>query len=125
MTIQEALAEIDDLKVNTYGTHQKIQWLSDLDGMIWREIILAHEGVRPGIMFKGYDQETPLDTELLAPFPYTDIYKHWLSAQIDDNNRDTNEYAKSMVRYNAAWQTLGDYWTRTHMPISRAPQFRF
>lgn len=125
MIIQEALAQIDELKVNRYSEHQKIQWLSDLDGMVWREIILTHEGVTPGAVFKGYNQETPLDTELLVPAPYTEIYKHWLSAQIDDNNRDTNEYSKSMVRFNAAWQTLGDYWTRTHMPISRAPQFRF
>lgn len=125
MTIQEALDQIDELKVNTYSTHQKIRWLSDLDGKVWNEIIMAHEGVPKGVVFEGYDDATPPDTVLLAPGPYAEIYVHWLSAKIDDNNRDTQEYNKSMISYNQAWQDLGDYWTRTHMPVSRAPQFRF
>lgn len=125
MTIQEALDQIDELKVNTYSTHQKIRWLSDLDGKIWSEIVLAHEGVPSGAAFMGYDDATPTDTVLLAPGPYAEIYKHWLAAQIDDNNRDTQEYNKSMIRYNQARRDLEDYWTRTHMPIVRATQFSF
>lgn len=125
MTIQEALDQIDELKINTYSVEQKVRWLSELDGRVWSEIILTHEGVPAGVVFEGYDQDTEPDTVLLAPNQYSEIYKHYLSAQIDDNNRDTQEYTKSMIRFNTAWQNLGDYWTRTHMPISRAPQFRF
>lgn len=125
MTIQEALDQIDDLKVNTYSTTQKIRWLSDLDGKMWNEIILAHEGVPAGAVFRGYDDDTPTDTVLLAPGAYAEIYRHWLAAQIDDSNRDTQEYSKSMIRYNQAWHDLEAYWTRTHMPIGRASQFSF
>ena len=125
MTIQEALDQIDELKVNTYETHQKIRWLSDLDGKVWHEIIMAHEGVPQGMVFEGYDANTPPDTVLLAPGPYAEIYKHWLAAQIDDNNRDTQEYNKSMIRYNQARKDLEDYWTRTHMPLQAMPHFRF
>ena len=125
MTIQEALDQIDELKVNTYSTHQKIRWLSDLDGKVWNEIVLAHEGVPAGTVFRGYDDATPTDTVLIAPGAYAEIYRHWLAAQIDDNNRDTQEYSKSMIRYNQAWHDLAAYWTRTHMPIGRASQFSF
>lgn len=43
MTIQEALDRIDAVKPNMVPTEIKIQWLGELDGMIWKEIITQHE----------------------------------------------------------------------------------
>ena len=124
MTIQAAIDTVDTLKPNMIPIHQKVAWLSDLDGMIWREVILTHEGV-PEIVFEGYDQETNPDTTLLAPEPYADIYKHYMASKMDIANRETGEYTKDMVLFNNAWQTLCDYWNRTHMPRQRVAQLRF
>ena len=125
MTIQAAIDMIDSLKVNMFPSHQKIAWLSDLDGMVWGEIITTHEGIPEGLAYESYDQNTSPDTVLLAPEPYTDIYKHYMAMQMDVANRDTNEYAKDKMLFNAAWQTLCDYWNRKHKPISRVKQLRF
>lgn len=124
MTIQTAIDMIDTLKPSMVPHHQKVAWLSDLDGLIWREVILTHEGA-PNIEFVGYDQDTNPDTTLLAPEPYTDIYKHYMASKMDIANRETGEYAKDMVLFNNAWQTLCDYWNRTYMPRQRVKQLRF
>lgn len=125
MTIQAAIDMIDALKPNMYPHHQKVAWLSDLDCMVWREIITTHEGVEPGKTFDGYDQDTNPGQELIVPEPYTDIYKHHLAAQMDIANRETGEYAKDMVLFNNAWQTLCNYWNRKYIPLSPVRQLRF
>lgn len=124
MTIQTAIDMIDTLKPNMVPHHQKVAWLSDLDGLIWREVILTHEGA-PNIEFEGYNQDTSPGTTLLAPEPYTDIYQHYMASKMDTANRETGEYAKDMALFNNAWQTLCDYWNRTHMPRQRVKQLRF
>ena len=125
MTIQAAIDMIDTLKPNMIPPHQKVAWLSDLDGMIWREIIMKHEGVPEGMCFEGYDQDTEFGVKLLAQEPYADIYRHYMATQIDIATRETNEYTKDMLLFNNAWQTLCDYWTREHMPKSKVKELRF
>lgn len=125
MTIQEAIDTIDKRKPNMTPPEQKVAWLSDLDGLIWREIFMNSEGIPDGVTYEGYDEETPRDTELLAPAPYTDIYRHYMALQIDIDTRETNEYAKDQILYNSAWQTLCDYWNRKHMPKSKVTEIRF
>lgn len=125
MTIQAAIDMIDTLKPNMIPNHQKVAWLSDLDGMIWREIFMTSEGIPAGQTFDGYDQDTQPDEALLAPEPYADIYRHYMAAQIDTVTRETNEYAKDQMLFNSAWQTLCDYWNRTHMPKSSVREIRF
>lgn len=125
MTIQEAIDIIDTLKPNMFPRHQKVAWLNDLDGLVWREVMLTHEGIAPGATFDGYDQETDIGANLLVQAPYTDVYKHYLAAQMDVANRETNEYAKDMVLFNNAWQTFCDYWNRTHTPIRKVAQLKF
>ena len=124
MTIQMAIDMVDQLKPNMFQTGQKIAWLNDLDGLVWREIISTHEGTPDGL-FEGYDQDSNPGTDLLVPEPYTDIYRHYLAAQMDIANRDNGEYAKDMALFNSAWQTLCDYWNRTHTPIARVKHIRF
>lgn len=125
MTIQAAIDMIDTLKPNMFPALQKVAWLNDLDGMIYREIILTHHGAEQYETFRGYDQDTSTNTELLAREPYSDVYRHYLAAQMDIANRESEEYAKDMVLYNNAWQTLADWWNREHMPIQRARELRF
>lgn len=121
MTIIEAINRIDSLKPNSYTQADKIIWLSNLDGIIQKEIIDTHEGAET--TFKGYDAETALDTVLLVPDPYSDVYIKWLEAQIDYVNGETNRYMNSMIMYNAAYSAFERFYNRTHMPKGR--KFKF
>ena len=122
MKILEAITKIDTLKPNSYSQAEKIKWLSTLDGVIKKEIIDTHEGGE-GIVFNGYDDDTSLDTELLVPSPYCDIYIRYLEAQIDYANAEYGKYNNSMAMYNSAYSTFERYYNRTHMPIGK--KFKF
>lgn len=115
MTIIEAINTIDALYPNTYPQEKKIAQLSKLDGVIKREIIDKHEGSE-GITFNGYDEKTPLDTVLLVPAPYDEIYIFWLQTWIDYWNGEIGRYNNSTLMYKSAYSNFERAYNREHMP---------
>ena len=114
MTIIEAIDKINTLKPNSYTQVDKVKWLSALDGIIKTEIIDTHEGAETH-EFDGYNEDTPVEKELLVPYPYDDVYVKWLEAQIDYANGDTAKYNNSMAMYNTAYSSFERYYNRTFM----------
>lgn len=124
MTIEEAVSLVDRMKPNHYDHEQKVKWLSKLDGLIFKEVILSHAGMHPPV-FTGYDNALP-DTPLLVPYPYDeDVYNYFLQAQIDKENGETAKYNQSISLYNASYKAFADWYNRTHMPLPARAQFRF
>lgn len=119
MTIIEAINRIDSLKPNNYTQEEKVRWLSNLDGIIKKEIIDTHEGAE-NLVFNGYDTDTPLETVLIVPNPYDDVYIKWLEAQIDFANAETKRYANSMIMYNTAYSAFERFYNRTNMPKGKS-----
>lgn len=153
MTIQEALDRIDLMRPNMVEKTVKIAALSELDGLIFREIILNHEDGRPRPMtpmeeiiwlspekrtygsgnppvpppepqFPGYTMETDPGTELLVKFPYDEIYTWWLASKVDWANQEMDKYNNDRTLFNSAYDTYSDWYTRTHMPRQRSREFR-
>lgn len=118
MTILEAINQIDNLKHNTYSRSDKLAWLSRLDHMIVRLIMETHEGADT-LEFAGYGDNTPLDTVLLVPAPFDEIYLRWLEAQMDYANGEYERYNNSIAMYQAAYDGYAGYYNRTHMPKGR------
>ncbi len=115
MKIQEAIARVDAIKPNTYEEIDKVRWLSELDGKIKAEIIDTHEGGTE-VIFKPYDIETDIETTLIAPPPYDNLYILWLESKIDYNNSEFAKYNNSSVAFNNAYAEFQKYYNRTHMP---------
>jgi hypothetical protein len=122
MTILEAIHRIDVLKPNTYTQAEKIRWLSELDGMVKREIIDPHEGDEK-VTYNGYDDNTVLTTPLIVPHPYDRIYLPWLQAQIDYFNGENGKYQNSMSMFNEAYRAFEKYYNRTNMPKGKKMKF--
>lgn len=122
MTLLEAVHKIDTVKPNSYTQPEKIKWLSTLDGIIKSEIIDTHEGGE-GVVFEGYDDESDLDTVLLVPAPYDDIYIRWLEARIDYANGEYGKYNNSMTAYNDAYSLFANHYNRHNMP--KGKNFKF
>ena len=116
MTIIEAINGIDSLKHNTYTQSDKVKWLSRLDAMVKRLIIDTHENA-DDFDFKGYDEDTDMDTELLVPAPFDEVYLRWLEAQIDYANGEYNKYNNAISMYQTAYDGFANYYNRTHMPL--------
>lgn len=108
MKIIEAINYIDELKPNGYSQPMKVRWLSLLEGKIMSEII-GTTG------FAGYDDDTPLDTELTVSYPYDEVYTYWLEAQIDYANGEYPRYNNSMAMFNTAYSAFERYHNRTNV----------
>lgn len=138
MTIQDALDRLDVQKPNKIDVQTKRQWLSELDGMIWIEVLLEHEpdarlerlvegeafvideSMPPESWFVGYGPEADMNTELLVVNPFSeDVYMYWLAAQVDLVNMETNGYANDHELYNAAFSRYQNYYRKSHMPKQR------
>ena len=114
MTLIEAISKIDNLKHNTYTHEDKTAWLSRLDGMVKAEILDTHAGSESD--FRGYDTDSDVETELLVPAPYDEMYLRWLEAQIDYANGEYSRFNNAMDMFQAAYQSYRNYYNRTHMP---------
>lgn len=123
MTIHEAIARVDAVKPNRFKAEQKIAWLGNLEGQIYNELVTTHENpehiVRP-----AFTENMDTNRKLIAPHPYDEVYTLYLQSQIDLNNMEIAKYNNSKNLYNNAYQTLVDYWNRTHMPVGRVTHFK-
>ena len=124
MTIAEAISLVDKLKPNHYTEIMKKNWLSKLDGLVFKEVFQTHEE-NPIELFEGYEN-AGMETELLIPYPYDeDIYNYFLQASIDKENGETGKYNQSITLYNNAFLTFQNWYNRTHQPISSGTRFIF
>lgn len=124
MTIIEAITRIDSLIFNTYTQNDKVEWLSRLDSMVMRHIIENHEGA-DSIIFSGYTADTPLETVLLVPAPYDEMYLKWLEVQIHYHNGEYDKYNNAIMMYNTVFENYAAYYNTTHKPVQRGRRFLF
>ena len=58
-----------------------------------------------------------LDSNLLVPEPYDDLYIHYLDQRIAYNNNDTRRYNAAAQQYNNALLTYQQYFNRNYTTI--------
>lgn len=95
MTILDAINTVDKLHANQYDEDTKIDWLDQLDRHIYNDLILTHE-IEDAPTFSGYDTNTDVNTVLLAPDEFREVYRWWLEMQIDKANAELVKYNNDM-----------------------------
>jgi len=123
MKICEAIAQIDNLKPNTYSVKQKIYWLSQLESMVKRLVIDTHEGGE-AISFDGFQENVNPETVLLMPEPFSMAYVYWLEAQIHYANEDIDMYNSAILMFNASFSEYKADYKRNHVSKGTG-RFRF
>ena len=126
MTVEEILAQVDEIKANTYDENIKILWLSELEGRIFNDIILTHEhdlvedeeGNMVEPTFTGYDESSE-NVDVIAPDTYADLYRNYLFTMIDYSNGETDRYTNSMLMFNNSYEQFEIWYNRTHKPIQK------
>lgn len=124
MTIIEVIDRLDSLKHNTYSQKDKVLWLSKLDWMVKKQIIDTHEGAE-ATSFNGYTDETDVNTKLLVPAPYDEVYLRWMEAQIDYLNGEYDKYNNAIIMFNADLEAYAAYYNQNHRPVNRGKRFLF
>lgn len=124
MKVIEAINRFDNLEFNTYSQTDKVEWLSRLDGAVKQKIIDTHEGGE-NVSFTGYTAGKDLETVLLVPAPYDDIYLRWMEAQVHYYNGEIDKFNAAIIMYNTAFDAYANYYKQHHMPRSRTSRFIF
>lgn len=124
MTINQAIAQLDGLKFNTYSHQDKVRWLNTLDATIKRLVIDVHEGGEE-IPFEGYDANTDGNEKLLVEQPFDEIYIRWMEAMVDYHNGEINNYNSAISLYNTVYDQFCAWYGRTHVPKSAGKRFIF
>ena len=66
-----------------------------------------------------------METVLLVPAPFENIYLRWLEAQIDYANGEYTKYNNAIITYNAEYDDFAKYYARNNMPLSAGKHFTF
>ena len=105
-SINEIIERVGQLRPDAYDDSSKAGWLIELDGKIYREVILV----------RSYPEDG--DVPLLVPAPYDNLYSLYLMAQIDFHNREGENYNNSALAFNQAMDEFKKDYHRTHIPIT-------
>lgn len=124
MTIQEALDIVDEMKPNMMSRKLKIKYLSEIEGLIHQEIVLRHEHGETEEIRRNYTENTDPGTVLIVPEPYASVYTTYIITQIDRQNQEDERYNIDRMYFENAYDTMSDWWTRNHMPVQTAREFR-
>lgn len=133
MTPNKAIEIIDRLIPNTYEDEDKLRWIDELDGMVKRlvfqwdekylkELEAQHEsGQLTDEQYqemldktKPYSYPEDMDTELLIPHPFEDVYTLFLEAKIDYYNREYGNYNNSVLRFETMFDEYKKAYIREH-----------
>ena len=124
MTIAKALDLADQLKPNMMSRQVKIGFLTEIDQLIYEELVLTHDHTAEEETRPEYDTDTDDGTELIMPSPYDMLYVYWLMARIDHMNMEIEKENNDRLLFDNAYEQASDWWTRTRMPIQKTREFR-
>ncbi len=116
MTIKKAIARFDTLYPNELAYETKLNWISELDGIVYEEIISRHEGGLP-TPFTGYIYETPGTVQLLIPFPYDKLYLEHMGAMLELVRGNAERYNNTSALAASTLDAFAAEYTRTHTPL--------
>lgn len=111
MTVRELIAAVDALKPNGYTMAQKVAWVEDLEGEIWRDVFLRTE--TDGDFAAGSERA------LLLPDSWRRLYQMYLAAMIDFSNAEYTKYANAMAAHNSAYQAFSAWYAEHFAPADR------
>ena len=116
MTVQDAIERANSMRSgNSASDEMKIKWLTELDNVLYNDVVLTHEREMEKYNSEDYDA----NKKLIADEPYDVLYVYWLMAQIDLFSSELNKYNNSLMLFKNA---LGDYkawYNRNFMPKAK------
>lgn len=119
-TINEVIERVNKVKPDVYDDSTKAEWLLDLEGKIYFQIILTHEQLPQKTQVYSAQKNAPDDWSLplIVDAPYDNLYDLYLIAQIDFHNREMDNYNNSALAFNEAFDQWQKHYHQTHMPVS-------
>lgn len=144
MTVAELIQRYNTERQNALSDTTKMQWLRKCERMVINDVILTHElpGVNledadniehpivGTIPTQAYveddvlhfnnsgiidnDDEFGMETGLIIPEPYDDVYMYYIDQRIAYNNNDMRRYNTASQLFNNAYITFQQWYNRHH-----------
>ena len=124
MNIQQALDMVDTMLPNMMSRKTKIAFLTEIEQYIHNEIVMKHEHTEEQETLPVYTEQTDPGTELVIPDPYSNLYYYYVMAKIDEQNLEIDKYNAHWALFENKYDTMSDWFTREHMPLAKAYQYR-
>ena len=119
MTINEAIARVDDLRDNTMAPNIKIAWLQMVDQQVYHEIIKGRVGA-DAVTLPDYSDDNG-ERVLLVPPPYDMLFVYRLEAEICYKNQEIDRQANALTRYNELMDAFAKQYAREHRSLPHPP----
>ncbi len=122
MTLKDAVTKFDSLCKNSIPAKIKVDWLSNFDFSVYKEIIQTRENP----IVKDFVPYTPNSSEnsvLLIEDPYSDIYIKYLSMKKDLYYSDISRYNNDLALFTAAYMDFENYYNSKHKPLKNVDFF--
>lgn len=125
MKAQEILDNFNAMRPTDNSDETLLGWIKELDMLVMEEIIKKHEIKEGDIAYKEEEDfdinkwfdDWGMNSDLLIPEPYTDLYIYFLDTKEKYRVNDMNTYNRVVILYNNAYLTFQQYYNRTHMPL--------
>lgn len=114
-TINEVLERTARVRPDAYDDKTKAGWLIELDGKLYREVILRHRVTELPDLPKAFPEDG--NKPLLVLPPYDNLYDLYLYAQVDLYNREITNYNNSAALFDTAMDEWRRAWHREHQPL--------
>ena len=111
MTIGQAISQTRKLSGNAVEDATLCRWLSELDGRLMLDFYKGGE-------WMSYSLPDDEDHELLVPFPWDELYVHYLEAMVYYSNGEFERYRNSYEMYNKKELDFRQWYARNQLPIT-------
>lgn len=118
MKIAEVISTVDRLCTNKIDSTTKINWLRRLDRQIKEEVLDTH--VKPEGYTEPHFENYGMDTELIVPDIYGELYESFLKMKIALEHAEEERYAMEQTNYNNFYITYQAFYNRNHMPLNKS-----
>lgn len=133
MTVAGLIEQYNTERPNQTADSLKVQWLKKVEQMIINEVLISHEHdledektlnltvsgstlvIDSAGSFGDHINNFDMDTTLLVPEPYDDLYIYYLDQRIAYDNNDKVRYNAAAKEYNNALLTYQQYCNRTYI----------
>ena len=111
MKIKEAIASARKLSGNAVDDAALCRWLSELDGRLMLDFYKGSE-------WMSYSLPQDEDHELLVPFPWDELYVHYLEAMVYYSNGEFDRYRNSYEMFNKKELDYRQWYARNQLPTT-------
>ena len=109
MTPNKAIERVSSVAVDVYDDENKLAWISELDGLVTKQVIEKDE-------FVPYSYPEDMDKELLVPAPFDGVYEAYIISKINLHNGEYTKYNASATVFHDLFMEYKKEYLRENVP---------